>query len=474
VKNEKIPWRERLTRGLFGRQIEQAASRQAERWQAQFSLEDDNHFAVGGIWLGGHSLERPQAERERLQSEALEAWRVNPLARRVVELTSQYVVGGGLAISAKDAPVQQFIKAFWRGRLNRMDTRCMEWCDELTRSGNLFVLLSTDAAGMSYVRAVPAGQIERIETRANDNEQALAFYPRPVLEQPDPQPWKAYDPQQDAPLEAGGFESVMLHYAINRPVGAVWGESDLSPLLRWLARYANWLEDRARLNRYRNAFLYVVRARFASEAERIARQQQLNAQPPRPGSILVTGEAESWEVLAPKLDASEANSDGMALKKMVAAGAGLPMHFLAEPEGATRTTAEAAGGPTYRHFEQRQRFFLWVIEDVLRAAMRRRAMLDRALNADAEVEVRGADISARDNAALGLAAANINTVLAELRDRGLIDDSEYLRLVYRFAGEAVDAQSLLERGRRASPAQKPAGSRRRPPRQEFKPAEKLE
>jgi hypothetical protein len=28
---------------------------------------------------------------------------------------------------------------------------------------------------------------------------------------------------------------------------------------------------------------------------------------------------------------------------MIAAGAGIPMHFLAEPEGATRTTAEAAG-----------------------------------------------------------------------------------------------------------------------------------
>jgi hypothetical protein len=53
--------------------------------------------------------------------------------------------------------------------------------------------------------------------------------------------------------EDGGFGAVMLHYAINRPVGAVRGESDLAPLLRWLSRYAAWLEDRARLNRYRNS-----------------------------------------------------------------------------------------------------------------------------------------------------------------------------------------------------------------------------
>jgi hypothetical protein len=40
----------------------------------------------------------------------------------------------------------------------------------------------------------------------------------------------------------------MLHYAVNRPVGAVRGESDLAPILPWLRRYNRWLEDRVRLN----------------------------------------------------------------------------------------------------------------------------------------------------------------------------------------------------------------------------------
>ena len=44
--------------------------------------------------------------------------------------------------------------------------RVYEWCDELTRSGNLFLLLTTDAAGMSYVRAVPASAGEGNHTRA--------------------------------------------------------------------------------------------------------------------------------------------------------------------------------------------------------------------------------------------------------------------------------------------------------------------
>ena len=64
----------------------------------------------------------------------------------------------------------------------------------------------------------------------------------------------------------------------------------------------------------------------------------------------------------------EAGEDGLAAKRMIAAGAGIPLHFLAEPESATRTTAECAGGPTFRRYEQRQKFFLWMLGDLTRAA----------------------------------------------------------------------------------------------------------
>jgi len=137
------------------------------------------------------------------------------------------------------------------------------------------------------------------------------------------------------------------------------------------------------------------------------------------------------------------------LKKIIAAGAGLPLHFLAEPESATRTTAESAGGPTYRHFEQRQEFFCWMIGDLARLAVRRRAMAGDAVQVDTQIQVSGADLSARDNAALAVAASTVIHALGELRDRALIDDAEFLRMAYRFAGEVADVEALLARGQRA-------------------------
>ncbi len=48
-----------------------------------------------------------------------------------------------------------------------MAIRMVELCDELTRSGNLFLLISTDRVGMSYLRVVPAADIDRIDSAEN-------------------------------------------------------------------------------------------------------------------------------------------------------------------------------------------------------------------------------------------------------------------------------------------------------------------
>jgi hypothetical protein len=50
-----------------------------------------------------------------------------------------------------------------------------------------------------------------------------------------------------------------------------------------------------------------------------------------------------------------------------------------------------------------------------------------------------------------MAGAQVMGVLAQLRDRQLIDDAELLRLVYRFVGETAEINDLLARGRQAGP-----------------------
>ncbi|OGO39876.1 MAG: hypothetical protein A2Z04_00180 [Chloroflexi bacterium RBG_16_57_9] len=262
--------------------------------------------------------------------------------------------------------------------------------------------------------------------------------------------WKVYDDLTDnTPDEFGAFPTVILHFPINRPIGSIHGESDLAPVTKWLVRYSSWLEDRARLNRFRNTFIFFVKGKFTSNATRLQRQAELNDNPPQPGSILVGDESESWEVLSPKLESSDAATDGLAIKKMISAGSGNPLHFLAEPESATRTTAEASGGPTFRRYEQRQKYFTNMIVQVAEIARQRKAALSHHISRTAELTAKSSDISARDNVSLATASGRIYDVFAALRDRAMVDDAELLRIVYRFAGEVIDVEDMLRRGQAA-------------------------
>lgn len=60
---------------------------------------------------------------------------------------------------------------------------------------------------------------------------------------------------------------------------------------------------------------------------------------------------------------------------------------------------------------------------------------------DAEIIVRGPDITERDNSALALAVNRIYPALVDLYDRKMIDEGELLRLVYRMAAETFDTET---------------------------------
>ena len=398
---------------------------------------DDNVFYDG---INNSNLrDRAQGNFINVIEASLQAWRENPLARRIVNLQTQYVIGDGIGIECEDEKALSVLLDFWNHPLNRMDIRVVEWCDELTRTGNLFVIVSSDLAGNSYVRAVPATAVQNIETAANDYEQALWFQytesDQLSMIQMDAE--RSIDPT---------LEPRMMQFTVNRPIGAKLGEPDLAPVLIWLQRYSMWLEDRARLNHYRNSFLFTVKSHLKGEEERLARQNQLNQRPLTPGSILVTNESEEWDVISSKLDGNDAANDGLALKKQIAAGVGIPLHFLAEPEQQSKTSAEAAGGATYRTFEQRQQVFLWMIEQVLRTVLRRRKLVDHSLNADAEFRLIGADIYEQDNNTLATATATMSNVCTQMRKLGYISREEFVRLVYKFAGEDPDPSAILADG----------------------------
>lgn len=433
-----MAWREQIAKWILQKEVSDLASVTA----VPVGRSDDGLVMRGT----GTRIDKPWHELFQETEDAREAWRRNPLARRLVGLITSYVVGNGITFTSDRRDVQRFLVEFWQ--TNHMDLRVDEWSDELSRSGELFpVLFTNPVSGMSQVRLVSAGMIRTVDFDREDYERELR-YEETSGPGVDVKWWDGVG------SEAAGDVRVplMLHYAVNRPVGAVRGESDLASVLPWLRRYNRWLEDRVRLNAAMRAFLWIVKvpARLRSQIEERYRT------PPEAGSVVIAEEgAESWEAVAPNLHASDAEKDGRAIRWMIVAGGpGTALLDVGEGEDSNLATGQAMAEQRRRFLRRRQAYLVWLLSDMMLRAYERWRVVNNGRTRATMTDIVAVtpDISPEDNASLAGAASALTSSLQgmeRLIGSGPSFRAMALRLFVKFIGENVgegEARKILNEG----------------------------
>ncbi|MEW6232219.1 MAG: hypothetical protein AB1566_07895 [Chloroflexota bacterium] len=401
---------ERVFGSIISARVAEATLAEEDRWWRSLSKTGEKDVTLTSL-------------KDQLE-QSLEAYRSNPLAFRVIELTTDYVLGRGIAVRARDPRVAEFVARFWRHTENQMDIRVYQMCTELSLAGELFVAFFTNPLdGMTYIRLVPASSIDEIETDPDDLEAERRFH-------------QVTDASGVVGEGRWWLQDGMRHYAINRVVGAKRGQGDLVPLLPWLRRYKDWLTDRVVINKFKGAYLWDVVLRGAGP-EVIARKKAELMSPPSPGSCIVHNESEEWKAIQPAINAEAVEADGKALRMAIGAGAGVPLHYLSEGESATRATAVEMGEPTRRHYERRQLYFGWLINDVVGVAIAR-AIEAGALPADVDRTLeppKFQDLTTGDNEVMAQAAKTMADALVVAQAQGWVKPEEAAEMWERFAGE---------------------------------------
>lgn len=418
----------------IGRPVPARPGGQGEGLSAVTARVDDS---PGWSALTGHPHDYDPSQVYEIYQDALEAWRKNPIAWRIVAITTDYVVGDKIQISSTHRGLNKFIKTFWSHPKNLIPLRLESMCDELARAGDLFVLLFRNPQdGMSYIRFVTKDRIVKIETAENDWETELAYH-----EQLDMQAGMRVWPSPASP-QAPNSDAIMLHYSVNRPLGAMLGESDLTTMIPWLLRYSRMLEDRVRLHWATRMFMWMVTVPANKVKEKIEQYRV----PPDTGAIVVKDESETWESVHPVLRATDASADLTAVRHMIDAGSGYPPHWRGEGGDANLATAQAMQAPTEKHLVRRQQYFIHLLEDILYHGYQRLAEIglarslttrDYSLLFSADMP----DISRQDNTALANASNLISQSLTTLGSQISTLPPELARqatrLAFYFAGQPL-------------------------------------
>ncbi|HZO75636.1 MAG TPA: hypothetical protein VFB60_25750 [Ktedonobacteraceae bacterium] len=371
-----------------------------------------------------------------------EAYNANPIAFAIIEITASFVLGKGVTIAANQPDVQKVLMDFWHDPDNHMDTRVYALCTELSLYGEQFIRFYVNKInGRVKIRQIDPSIIDQIETDPDDIETPLRFHQRPI----GPSATLPGDPPLIVPLEQNNFAGAwfiagtdVVQFCINKVSNAKRGKSDLATLLPWLRRYKDWLTDRVRINKYKGAFLWDVQLQGADK-KAIDRKKMEYMYPPEPGSVIIHNEAEKWSAVKPEINASEAAEDGRALKLMLAVGAQLPEHYLADGNYGNRATAAEMGLPTFLKFQRRQhvmRAMLRTILDRVLLEARKAKVLQEQI--DAGYDILFPEMNIADHQTLASATQMLVSALSVAKAQGWVSDETAMRLLFQFAGEELD------------------------------------
>jgi len=209
------------------------------------------------------------------------------------------------------------------------------------------------------------------------------------------------------------------------------------------------LEDRVRLHWAAKIFLWFVTV----PTNKVASVKQKYRKPPNSGSVIVKDEGEQWEVQTPNLHGADSAHDLKAVRGMIDAGSGFPAHYRGDAGDANLATATAMQAPTERRLLRRQKYFVYMLQDIVYQAYKRSEAIGKvpALPTDnfhKLFSVNVPDISRIDNKELSMAAHQISRAMRELSQhlpkRSKALSRLVVKMVMRFAGDPLDDEEIDE------------------------------
>ncbi len=313
-------------------------------------------------------LEWDSATRERILSNCHAAYQRNPLAHAAVNFTTDFVIGDGFNLVCKHAEVERILKAFIDSADNAIRKYERQAVNDLQVDGELVLRFYTEAGETVVVPQRP-WELKWIQTEAGFFRRPEIFHFERVQTEGDSPTGSTETAPEDVPADEIHFVTINDHAYELR------GRPELYRILPWLRADKDWLEERARQNKWRNALLWHVKVENATSAT-IANVAQRWRKPPSPGSAYVSSAAEDVKPLVNPVNGSDAGHDGRAIRLMVILGMRLPEYFFADGANSNLATSTRQELPALTKFEAFQQI---MIEQVWTPIFRR--VLQNAIDA---------------------------------------------------------------------------------------------
>jgi len=297
-------------------------------------IKNESRFKEESSWtiLNDRKEYYSESEHLNMQEQAKNLFYKNPLARGIIRLTVNFVIGSKCSISPVDT--EPIICDFWNkfAVANKFDLKLKEILRRILRDGEIFirVFYTNDVDVPIKIRFIDPKEIKSdffsygIETNPNDVED-VKFYHRS---------YSINNVEYKEKIPA----NEIIHYKYNVDSNEKRGMSFFVGIAKDIVSYRNWLDDRIHLNKLRSMFALIgkpLQSSVTSTKDLFTDSSYLDSSGTsfkkneiKPGAAILSKGIE-WDFKSPNLQAWDTRYDGRAILLMIAAGSGgLPEYMV--------------------------------------------------------------------------------------------------------------------------------------------------
>lgn len=328
-----------------------------------------------------------EAERpgDRAEIRKLARWAFNggeAFVKAAVWLKTAFCFGNGIdgPVVPEDDPAYDVLMDFWHDVSNQASlfstARQYERSNQLLVDGDLFLLVFSNPLPIRVRRILPeivtnvitdpddtsrplyyVTKSDKLKfdvkagTQTPTGEKKIRYYPDLLNDQGSDDPFA-----NEVEAEEDGH---ILHIPLNRITGQ-FGTSEAAASLNWLVRAKRIATDQATVSRSTAALMNLltitgtpdnvaaIAAQFTAGSTEEGDDATHHA-PPLPSAMNVMNEAARLEVSRKTTQGSDANTNSRLMMKPAAAGFGMTLHYLADPENANLATTTSMELPVLKN-----------------------------------------------------------------------------------------------------------------------------
>lgn len=311
----------------------------------------------------------PMTQR-RMQDLAVYLWESNLLANRLIELPAAYILAEGVRLQAEDEIIQGVLDQFWDHPINCMNIKLVKKIRELALYGEqcwpAFVNEFSGAVRLGYL---DPGLIETVVVDPDNGEQPIGVITvknkkgearryRVIVNGADDDLFT----RRARDIRDTFTDGDCFYFCINDLSNGRRGRSDLLPQTDWLDSYDQFMFGELDRVQFMRAFIWDVTLAGASEDD--VKKKAASIRSPKPGSVRVHNDGESWKAESPNINAGDTDTTAKLIRNHILGGATIPEHWFGGAGDVNRATGEDMSGPTFKMMSMRQAFVGHILVEV--------------------------------------------------------------------------------------------------------------